>query len=90
MGYYELSYRERLKQQARQLFAWLERCGRDDVTKTDLTRHSGLLDRELQTLIAEKHMPRHDFRRHHEQVWRVKPLMKALARYVDRWDWLVD
>ncbi|MBW3083814.1 hypothetical protein [Bifidobacterium phasiani] len=82
-----------LKQQASRMLVSLvdwRKAGKEYVTRDLLLKSSGLKDNELQKIIRDGNLPRHTMRIAGVKAYSVDACVRLLARWVGRYDLLVD
>lgn len=92
MGYGKQSFGAMLNQQSAALLPYLDELNRSHVTevsRTQLLDHSGLKDNELQKLIHDGNLPRHQYRKGREKIYQTEACLKQLARYTNRYEYII-
>ncbi|MCI1831812.1 MAG: hypothetical protein LKI77_02540 [Bifidobacterium sp.] len=87
------SYEYMLKQQAARLLPRLDdfrRLGVQSIDRRTLLNESGLNDNELQKLIHDGNMPRHNGKRGGIKTYDVEAALKMLARWCQRYEYVVE
>ena len=93
MGAGKERFEQMLRQQASRLLPQLDewnRKGKKYVTRDLLLKSSGLKDNELQKIIRDGNMPRHTMRVAGAKCYSVDACLRLLARWLNRWEYLVD
>lgn len=93
MNQRKASFEQMLRTQASRALPGLERLEKSGVRyilRSSLTNDTGLSDNELQKLIHDGHLPRHSLCVNGEKAYKVDSSLKMLARFCDRYEYLVD
>lgn len=87
------SFNYMLKQQAQRALPTLDTLNKQQVktiSRTSLLNNTGLSDTEIQKLIHDGNLPHHTSKMNGIKIYEVEPSLKMLARYCNRYEYVVD